>query len=232
MTDYLKQFWGVLVSLAAVAGFYVGAKAVNLTYIFWIVFPATLVIVSAPRVLRGLGELNVRVRNYPSLLRRIAEAQLQTTELESDKQRLAEQLGKAEERGRQIAYKEVQGSIAAFYGEPPEVVAIADDAGELAVVGKYSADNEPIIGAWYTVVTAETGTHKGVVEIIRLDKQDRRAWMRCVEPTVLEFWKRLAERASYDETAPNIILVKYRVDLTINAATEVDQSNSREVDEV
>jgi hypothetical protein len=232
MMSYLKQFWAVLVSLAAVGGLYVGAKAVNLTYIFWIVIPISAVIVGAPHALRGLGELSVRVRNYPSLLQRVGEAQRVNAELEAGKQQLTEQVRQAAEQGRLVAFRQVQGSLSSSYGEPPTVIAIADEGGELAIVGRYLRDAEPVIGAWYTVVTAETGISKGVVQITRLEKENQRAWMHCVEPTVPEFWRHLAERALYDEAAPRIILIKYQVDWPIGeevVADRLSDSNSSEV---
>jgi hypothetical protein len=224
--DYLKRFWAVLVSLAAVAGLYVGAEAVHLTKLFWIVIAVAVVVTGIRPTLRVAADMVIRVRNYPALLSRVAEAERKVVQLSADKRELATEITKARKEGKEIALAQVRGMVLALTGGPPELVAISDDAGVLALVGKYIEKSEPLVGARYSVITAETGSNKGVVEVVRVEAIRKLVWMHCVELTVSEFWQHLRDRVSYDESPPaNVLLVQYQIDIEMAVSTKEATGN-------
>jgi hypothetical protein len=228
---YIKRFWTWLVSLAAVGGLYVGAVAIKATTFFWIAIPVALILAGIRPTLHGLGEIIVRIRNYPALLRRVAQAERQMEELESNGRNLKESAEDARKLGRKQAYSEFRGWIIALGSQPPKIVGIADDDGVIALVGEQPTELQPAVGARYSVRTSATGRYRGSVEISRIDAKTGFVLMRCIEAAAAEFWQHLIDRVSYDDSAPaNIILDQYEIDLQL--PNVIDEPSGKTIHEV
>jgi hypothetical protein len=160
----------------------------------------------------------------------VASAENKVAELETGKAELGKEIAKAKEEGRRTLIAQIQGSILAIQGQPPELVAISDDNGVIALIGKY-AGAKPSVGAWYSVNTVATNNLKGVVEIVHIDLTRGLVWMHCVEPTAREFWQHLTDRVSYDDSPPaNVALVNYQVELGL-VTKDATTSNISKVDQ-
>lgn len=228
--NYLGRFWASLASLAAVAGLYVAARPIHLTDIFWVVVGLAVLITGARPTLHAIGDLVLRIRNYPGLLRRVAQLEETRALLEGRERSSSEEIAAAKKVGRDEALAEVRGAILAEAGDLPELIGISNEEGSIALVGKVSENSRwPRIGARYAVYTFATGNYRGAVEVSRLESATQLVWMRCVDPSTPEFWQHLVARVNYDDSAPgNVVLRPFEVDLELSVADTQDVTTSRQ----
>jgi hypothetical protein len=223
--NFLGSFWAWTASLAGIAALYVGAVAIHKTLIFWIVIGCGVVLAGARPAFKSVVDLAIRVRNYPKIIKQLGEAK-------SDTQTAMEHLRNAESRadtarkdGISEGRNQILGAIRALEIEVlPEIVGILDDAGTIAIAGKYSLNSMPPLNARFHVVSTSSGEVKGTVQVTRRDDESRIACLRCVEPTVQAFWKHLAERVEYDGSPPRSVqLERYPLpegDSIVNGGSE------------
>jgi hypothetical protein len=208
---YLRNFFGLMVALAGIAALYVGAVAIQKTLYFWIVIGASAVIAGVRPGFKGLTEIAIRFRNYPKLLERVTRSESEVEQLNIRLRDAGDNASKAWMLGLKEGYARTMGAILSLELESlPEIVGIADDDGTIALMGQYGKDSIPQAKARFKVVSRATGDLKGMVEVTRTDDERSMCLLRCVSPIVERFWQHLAERVSYDESAPsNVVLERY-----------------------
>jgi hypothetical protein len=222
MKGYLKQVGVWMGVLTGLAGLYLSAEAIHQTMWFWIVGGLALVLGGVPFVFKKTLEIATRVRNYPKLLRRVAEAESVhdslVSQLETAKADAAERWRAGVKEGR----AEVVGELLSQRVDVPLLVSIAEADGDLMLVGKYQAGQRPLNGARFRLVANETGDIKGVVEVVQSDDSRRVVYLRCIDPRAPRFWSAMMERVAYDFSPPShVSLATYGIDWTAEVETSV-----------
>jgi len=206
---YLRNFWGLVASLAGIAALYVGAVAIHKTLYFWIVIGAAAIIASIKPGFKGVAELAIRFRNYPRVLERVGTSENEMGNLRSRLQDAENDVNEAWRAGLKEGYDRTMGAMfSAELERLPEIVGIADDSGTVVLVGEFEEEFKPRTKTRFKVVSRGTGDLKGVVEVTRLDDARLVCFLRCINPISERFWEHLAGRASYDESAPNSVTLE------------------------
>lgn len=206
MKGFLQRFWTVAVSLGTLVALYLAADVAKLAWAFWLVVVAAMLVACVSTIGKQVLDLLVRVRNYPLILKRLAEREQEIADLAAQAA-AATQTAKSRWRaGWEEGRKATLGVLAANRSEPPTLLSIADREGELALVA--TTDAAPIVGARYLVQVQLTGEVKGVVEVVEFDDGIGTTFLTCVQPTVRRFWTHLSEKVAYESTVPDgLILV-------------------------
>jgi len=206
MMTFMRRFWGIAVSLGTLVGLYVAAEDAKVLWAFWlVVIAATLV-----AVITGFGEraldLLVRIRNYPRLLRRVAELEEQVDAVIAEESRVTRAANGIWRAGWDEGQAAAFGVVAATLAEPPVLVSIANWSGELALVGSINGSC-PAVGARYVVQVELSGETKGHVKVAEVNEEKMTAFLTCVKLTVPKFWTHLAERVAYESSIPDGLIL-------------------------
>ncbi|MGW5011277.1 hypothetical protein ACWEOR_04045 [Micromonospora chalcea] len=209
MTDYLKRFWTVAVSLAGIVGLYLGAVQVDLVPAFWIVMGLSALIALVWTGGNALIEMVTRVRNYPRLLERAARLQTEVEALSGAIEANKEESQAATEAALAEGRAQMIGALLSSTAEPPTISVLGKFEGIFVLIAKYE-QSRPERQTRFHVVSSETGESKGSVEVVHVDESRRSVFLRCVDPQAPEFWQHLATRADYDASPPiGVELARY-----------------------
>ncbi|HEX5117111.1 MAG TPA: hypothetical protein VFW65_18110 [Pseudonocardiaceae bacterium] len=211
--DFLRRFWAVAVSLAAVVGLYVAAVAIDLTEVFWIVVAASIVIGGLPIAFRKSIEIANRYRNYSKLLTQVAEHKVRNEELERDLKAAKKSAGKQWQEGLTEGRARVLGVILGYQTQPPVLVGICELSTGVALLGKPKDVRSIRRGARFSLVGANLGELRGIVEVEEVDVKTGLVILKRVDRTASAFWGHLESRVAYDTSAPtDVELVSYSIE--------------------
>lgn len=203
MKVFLRNFWAWAGTLAGIAALYVGAQSIKKTQYFFAVIVVAVVLAGARPAFRLVTVLGIRVRNYPNMLTRLAEAESQIEESKKVHTSQVDAVEKARSDGIREGRAQVLGAaLGEQLKELPAVTGIMDDDGTIALVGACPANSIPRAGTRLKVISEASGELKGIVEVTRVDEERSFACMRCVAPTAPRFWEHLSERVDYDDSPP------------------------------
>ncbi|WP_146167602.1 hypothetical protein [Micromonospora sp. MH33] len=211
MTNYLKRFWTVAVSLAGIVGLYLGAAQVKLLLAFWLVIGLSAVIALFWTGGKTLLEVLTRVRNYPRLLERAAQLQTEVEALTGAIEATKEESRTAAEAAIAEGRAQMLGAILSSTSEPPAISILGNHKGTFVLIAKYE-HSRPEPQARFHVISSETGEVKGSVEVVHVDDSRRSVYLRCVDPQSPEFWQHLRSRVDYDASPPiGVELARYEL---------------------
>ena len=211
MTDFLKRFWAVAVSLAGVAGLYLGALQVNLVEVFWVVLAASVLIAIASLGWKPAFRAVDRARNYPKILKRAATLELKVEGLLADLDSKTSEVNRSFQRGLREGRQQIFGLYFSLQAEPPRIELLGDLEGVFVLIAKFE-EQAPIIHARFDVTGSATGEKRGAVQVVHVDEEKSYAYLKCVEPISVEFWEHLMQRASFDASPPvGVELTRYSV---------------------
>lgn len=227
MDDFLRRFWKWLVSLAGVAGLYLGALAVNLTNIFFVILAVAVVLGAARPAGTKTLEVIKRFRAHPQLLSEVARLENEADKAQRSIRRADGRAKASYDKGVLEGRAQARGAILAVYsGEDiPEIRSIASRPGGAALVGIYT-DKAPQKGARFNVSTEHLGDLKGVVEVTSVRTAEKAVLLECVSRTVPRFWAHLTERASYDSAPPPGVELTAYVLPTVSPSTEGEDADN------
>ncbi|MPZ24995.1 MAG: hypothetical protein GEV12_00700 [Micromonosporaceae bacterium] len=212
MKAFLIRFWSAAVSLAGIAGLYIGAVAIDQAAAFWIVMAIALVVGGGPPVARKTLEWVSRIRTYRSLLARVAQAEISVEELRGSLAAASKEARDKWEAGIKEGYARIRGMLLALEGEPPPLVAIGEADGAVVLIARRLHGNE--VGARYRVVDEYARETKGVVEAHEIDDESGTVLLRCVEALAEPFWRHLLFRAPFDTSPPwGVVLARCEYDI-------------------
>jgi hypothetical protein len=209
VTDYIRRFWTWLVSLAGIAALYVGALAAKLTKYFWIVVILSVVLAGIKPTMKLLRESIRRIRTYPALLQQMASAETRIEQLEAERKGFTDRIRDAKSIGFAEAWAEIEGAVRANQMDPPQIVGITEESGDLALVAEYGDSTKPVLNAWFTV-QGITGTAKGTAKVMKIDEVRKIVLLAPVGSIDTPFWNHLTQRVSYDDSPPqNAVLARF-----------------------
>lgn len=207
MGEFLKRFWGSVVSLAGLFGAYFAVVPLHLVWAFWLVCGAAALIATfsllGPRSL----EIATRIRNYPVLLENVAIATAENDGLQQQLKALKSESEEKWKSGLKEGRKQIIGSMAALRAGPLDLKGVAVSNGRLLVVADTPA-KKPLIGARYFVESALTGDIMGVVEVTMYNEIRRSVFLECIDRRDSIFWERLSEAAQLDSRPPEGLQLK------------------------
>jgi hypothetical protein len=154
-------------------------------------------------------------------MRRYDQVLEQTHALETELRRLKrdnDQLRRAVDRALAVGVSEgklqILGSALARLSEAPQLLAVSDVDGVVYLVGRYDDVRRPVrVGARFSLEVIITGDRKGVLQVVRVETEERSVYMQPVERTVPEYWDRLEAAAAADPRPPSAVrLVPYEYD--------------------
>lgn len=211
MQEFLKRFWAIAVSIAAIVGAYLGTVPLHLVWVFWLACGVAGVVASASQVFPRVIELATRIRNYPILLQRAGTQESEIQQLQQQVNELRLLAEKRWSQGLSEGRKQILGSIQAQAAGPINLTGVAVRQGRLLIIASPEG-KQPGVGARYLVEVTLTGDTMGAVEIIGYDEERKTVILECVDARVPVFWERLSDSATLDPTPPQgIDLIPYNV---------------------
>jgi len=205
MIDFLKRFWAILASIAAVAGLGLGAEAIHELWAFWLVLGASLVIslFRTQAVARGFDVIN-RIRIYPKLLKQFGELKERAADLENQLSIYKDECVTSFDRGLIEGARSLRGTLlSAGINPPPVVSSISMDEEALQLFANCDESSIPRTGCRFVVVVKNTQKQLGVLEVQSVEAHRGVAVLTCVERTTPKFWERLEAKALEDPSAPD-----------------------------
>lgn len=205
---FLNRFWSAALSLSGLVALYLAALALSLVWVFWAVL-GTSAIYAFVRVIapRGLTYIE-KVRNYDSLLEQAARSQTEVQRLHNDlkevKADLTGQAAIALAEGR----KELLGALLAGQASvTPSLLGLDLVGTEVVVIASWTTDGGPAVGARYAMETKASGSLRGILEIVEVDREAGRARMACIKQVSEPFWLHLQEQAEINSNPPTDVLL-------------------------
>lgn len=216
MTDFIKKFLAIAAFMATIAGFWVGAAAINAIWAFWVIIVGSLTVafaaVVAPKWIRAFIDHSDRARKYPSLLRKAAALEVENSDLKFALHDAQTESQRAYERGTADAWLEVLGSYYASQANAPLLKAVINEDDQAILIAQ-SQGEPPHPGARYSVVSTLSEEVKGVVVVRGFSPTAERVELVCVNVTQPDFWRELAREAILSAHPPtDIQLVPYNLD--------------------
>ena len=191
-----KTFIGVLLFVATIVGTYLGAEAVDKTWVFWATVPVAAVATATRVLVPHPIEYLMRIRNYPVLLATSAakqeEARSLAAALESAKRAADERYAAGVAEGQ----AQILGALAAHSAAAtllPKGLSAPD--GQLLVFAEVTSGHLPPVGARYSWTVDVSGEIKGVLQVQSAEAATNVVILACVEETVGPFWRHLEEAA-------------------------------------
>jgi hypothetical protein len=228
--EFLKRFWAIAVSIAALVGAYLGAVPLHLVWVFWLACGVAAIAASASLLIPRSIELATRIRNYPILLER---AGVQETEIERLQKQVSElqiDIDKRWSDGLNEGRQQIIGSVQAQAADPIALTGIALRQERLLIIATPEG-KQPNIGARYSVEVTLTGDVMGVVETRAYDEERKIIILECVDARVQIFWERLAQSATLDPTPPQGVglipysLTSYKPDRIVPVSFNLPEKN-------
>jgi hypothetical protein len=208
--EFLKRFWAIAASIAALVGAYLGAAPLHLVWVFWLGCGIAAAAAGASLLLPRSLEFATRIRNYPILLKR---AGVQEDEIETLKQQMVELKVAADKRwseGLAEGRQQILGAALAQAADPLTLTGVVLRQGSVLIIATPTGAY-PKIGARYNVEVTLTGDVMGVIETRDYDEERQIILLECVDAQAPKFWERLAESAALDSTPPQgVDLIPYR----------------------
>lgn len=199
MDEYLKRFFAALLWLGALAGTVLLIRELEGRW-RWIVIPV-LVGAAVYAGWRGLFDVIARIRNYPSLLERLARLDAELSRLREHNIRLESQSRAAFREGVSEGRNQIRGVLLAAFVDPPSITAVSERNGELFLAGAYK-DKAIRVGARFEIEVSATGERKGTVEVVSVDEERKVVHLQRVGKSPNQFWDGLRTRAITDPTPP------------------------------
>jgi len=198
---FLKRFWTLAVSLAGVVGLYLGALAVNLTKVFWIVLAVSVIVAGLPIAFKKIIDIGIRFRNYPALLLQSAKLQEEKEELATSLEESQKLTAKAWSRGLSEGRAQVLGSLLGIDVEIPKIVGIRSGQDDVLLIGQCTSDKMIRIGTRF-VVESSFGDPRGIVEAIEQDEEKSLVFFKRIDNSAPIFWSHLQDRVQFDTSEP------------------------------
>lgn len=201
MIKLLRSAVTILIALATVAGLFLALALADLSWLFWCLLGASLLIALVLKVWPSVRIGFNQWRGYPSMVARNVELEGQVLELETaaDEATNRAQLLKLE--GIAEGRAQITGAILAAQSMPPRIVAIADFHGRVSLVAE-SSEPDILVGARFRLIVASTNALRGIVQVVRHDPLLAVYFLVCVEPTVPAFWQALLDKVDIDTAPP------------------------------
>ncbi|WJL97211.1 hypothetical protein QSU92_08655 [Microbacterium sp. ET2] len=210
MRRFVVRFWSAFATAAVIVGLYLGAAALSLELVFWLIVAGCLVVAvlwtAVPWILKALP----KIRGYDALLKRTGTLQGEMEDLRANAMQFASVRDELWREGYDDGIRAAQGAVLGSTADTPSLLAVALTDDGIAFVGE--GQHLPTVGSWFSVVTNSTTEVKGVVEVIESDPASRKVVLLCVEKRNEEYWDRLEARAVIDETVPpGTVLAKFSI---------------------
>jgi hypothetical protein len=203
----LGLFWASFVSIGGLITAYVQVESIGYGWTFWLALPlAVLATAGLWYAATGVTAIK-RMRDYPALEQRYGSLD---SDLQAANGRIAElrtQVHSAREAGITEGQQRVFGSVLSINATIPELLAVVDYGGDVALLCRPGEDPPPE-GARFFVVSKTSGNVRGVVQVDLHDPDKDLLYLRVVDASVPRFWSTIAERIEYDETLPPDIALK------------------------
>lgn len=218
MLGFLRRFLAASVTLAGVVGLYLAALTVDLVWTFWIVIGGAGLVATVPIVAKHGADYIQRIRSYPRLIKQHAELENQRDTLSGQLLIARERIRHAYQEGHREGKELITGALRAISSGIPKLVAIGQHRDSVCLIAQYSPEYPVTPKARFVVASSATGRSRGEVEVAELDEERQIVILQCVRPTSEQFWKHLAERVEYDESAPD------DAELRLYTSDELDSS--------
>jgi hypothetical protein len=215
--EFIKRFWIYTGSMAGVVALYFGAVPLHLIWVFWVVIALAAFAAGAKMVVPRLVTYATRIKNYPALLRASGESQEANDRLRAELREAEAAVLVRWSEGVDEGRRQILGSLLAI-----EVTKIPSLTGiDLARDGRLLLlapwlEGGPRVGARFSLSAASSGSTRGVIEVVDVNKAEGRISFLCVEEHNPAFWKHLLDRAAVNSEPP--------ADVTLAAEiVEIDQ---------
>jgi hypothetical protein len=217
VVKFLKIFWALLGSLAGIAALYIGAVSIHALWAFVLIVAVVAVVSGVWVLLPKLGELVMRIRNYPTLLNQVGTL---IEERDSLHRQVANYQGRQRLANILEGREQVIGQMAAAVVGPLTLTGITRKSEQLLLVARLQDETRyknietlPLSKARYHVEIAATGEIKGVAVVVAYDEVRQALLLECVDERVPDFWGRLTDMAVTDPAPPNgVILQPYKME--------------------
>lgn len=191
----LRWFLGI----ATVAGFLVGAIAVDLVWVWVLCLVVSLAVGFVPR---RVSHVRRALHSYQPLLELVADLKQRLEQAQEEKRSASMSRYAAFQQGIEQGRAQVRGSLLSHLVKPPVLEAVGNSGDSLVLLGKTASASAVSVGARFKVVAEATREVKGSVEVIKVDASDGSVEMIPVERDVQRFWMALQEQAVIDPTVP------------------------------
>ncbi len=204
---WLRAFRSVLLALATVAGFYVGAKSVQLLWLFYVSVPAAALAATAYRTYPHLRAVREKLSAHDRMLATAATLQRERDDLRGRLVAMeAEQLIRMQEaraEGRSLAAGAVRAALA---GADLELAGMAIRDGALLFAASVSEGRTPGVGAVYALALGAPAlrVRQGLVRVAEVTEGGGKpvVLLECIEEDVPEFWQSLRDQALIGQAPP------------------------------
>lgn len=221
MQEFLKRFWAIAVSIAALVGAYLGAVPLHLVWVFWLACGIAVIVAGASLILPRSIELATRIRNYPILLKRAGVQEDQIQQLQKQISELQISAVNRWSEGLSEGRRQVLGAIQAQAADPITLTGVVIRQEHLLVIATPEG-KQPNVGSRYFVEVTLTGDVMGVVELRAYDEERKIIILECVDPQVPVFWERLRQSATLGSTPPQgVDLVPYKISYESSGITPI-----------
>jgi hypothetical protein len=193
----------VLGLVVAILALYLASVPLHLEWFVIAAVIVALIIAAVPGVIRPIGRAVTAAIRYPAVVKQLGEVQEQLEESGKEVGALRALAEGRHQAGVKLGRREVVGEVLGrIVDKKPALIAVAGDAGHLKLIGRYEEGSEVRVGARFEAVVQITGDKRGVVEVVAVDKENRRVELRCVERTSDGFWSALEGRVEADAEPP------------------------------
>jgi len=197
----LRNAIAVLGVLAAIVGLYLALDFVKLSWMFWCLVAASLLIAVILKIWPSIRLAFKQWRDYPSIASKNLDLESRVLELETATEEATNRAQLTKIEGIAEGRAQIIGAILAAKSLPPRIVAIADYHGRVSLVAATSGP-KILVGARFRLVVASTTALRGIVQVVERDPVLDVYFLICVEPTVPGFWQALLDRVDIDTAPP------------------------------
>lgn len=214
MSSFLKLFWAIFLSAAALVGAWAAAVDLKHPGYFLACAVVAAAIASVVTMSKGVRPWLRRVRDYPKLLTRVAELEQENIKLTSNLSEVEKLIKERWQNGVREGRAEVIGAVfGATMRKVPKLSAVSFHGGRALLIADYEPPHAPSVGTRFAVQVVKTGERRGVVQVQTVSEDPPQAWLECVLRDSTSFWEHLAEVAQYDSAVPSDVeLAKISVD--------------------
>lgn len=202
-----KRFSATFAAVGGVIGSYIATTKFGVQWIFWVAICGAGGVAILPPLFNGAVEVLKRVRTYPSLLKRVAEAEQQADSVTKWRISTHSAFTKGQIEGRA---QEKAISLGAQLSVTPALVELSSVEGAALLIAAYPPEAPISTDHRFDVVTRSGRNRIGAVTVVLVDPAVCTAHLVCIDRLANKFWNELDRRSSHDFTPPeNVELAQY-----------------------
>ncbi|MBT9255868.1 hypothetical protein KMZ32_10320 [Phycicoccus sp. MAQZ13P-2] len=199
-----SEFLAIFLAIASIVGLYLAADQIDRVWIFWVTVPAAAAITFARVYGKKFFDWANRIKNYNRLLKEATDEKVRADDAESRVRTLQKEAEAAHAKGVEEGARALYGSIlATACALKLQSVVVTEKGLSLVATWAGPPKGPASVGSRYQVEAKSSNTVFGTVEVVEVDREGRTAQLAVISRAVPDFWSKLEERATLDDSPPN-----------------------------